>query len=281
MTHEKLVAGTTSPTRYTKIIRFPGEGTKYNRTYQETDYVSRYTKTVAGGKDYVPPAPPEPEFDPLAVADGQGSNWIGGNVYEVGQTIEGRTAAYVGGKEPVTYRYRFQFKATDSDTWVNESWTNTTNSKNSVTYTPTETGQVKLQSQARDAQDPVVQLNSVTGIKTIEPQRTIGNVTITADGTPVVFGEPIHTQVNTPVEVIATITGNSQPNYKWEVRGGYPLNVSQQAATTTLTFPEEGGPTVTLTVSDSNASDSPVTYAMNFYVASQAEWDILHPTTTN
>jgi hypothetical protein len=279
MTHEKLVAGTESPTRYTKIIRNPGAGTKYNRTYQEADYVSRYTKTVAGGTSYIPPAPPEPEFDPLAVADGQGSNWVGGNVYEVGQTIEGRTAAYVGGKEPVTYRYRFQFKATDSDTWVNESWTNTTNSKNSVTYTPTETGQVKLQSQARDAQDPVAQLNSVTGIKTIEPQRTIGNVTITADGTPVVFGEPIHTHVNTPVEVIATITGNSEPNYKWEVRGGYPLSVSQQAATTTLTFPEEGGPTVTLTVSDSNASDSPVTYAMNFYVASQSEWDMLHPTT--
>ena len=60
MTHEKLVAGTTSPTRYTKIIRNPGAGTKYNRTYQETEYVSRYTKTVAGGKDYVPPAPPGP-----------------------------------------------------------------------------------------------------------------------------------------------------------------------------------------------------------------------------
>ena len=278
MTHEKLVAGTSSPTRYTKIIRNPGAGTKYNRTYQETAYVSRYTKTVAGGKDYVPPAPP---FDPLAVADGQGANWVGGNVYEVGQTIEGRTAAYTGGLEPVIYRYRFQFKATGSDTWVNQPWTNTTNSKNSVTYTPTETGQVKLQSQARDAQDPVVQLNSVTGVKTIEPQRTIGNVTITADGTPVVFGEPIHTHVNTPVEVIATISGNSQPNYKWEVRGGYPLSVSQQAATTILTFPEEGGPTVTLTITDSNASDSPVTYAMNFYVASQAEWDMLHPTTTN
>ena len=84
MTHEKLVAGTTSPTRYTKIIRNPGAGTKYNRTYQETEYVSRYTKTVAGGKDYVPPAPP---FDPIAVADGQGANWVGTNVYEVGLSL--------------------------------------------------------------------------------------------------------------------------------------------------------------------------------------------------
>lgn len=60
MKYEKLVAGTESPTRYTKIIRNPGAGTKYNRTYQETDYVSRYTKTAAPGISYTPPAPPEP-----------------------------------------------------------------------------------------------------------------------------------------------------------------------------------------------------------------------------
>lgn len=60
MTKQKLVARTESPTRYTKIIRNPGAGTKYNRTYQETDYVSRYTKTVVVGSSSVPPAPPPP-----------------------------------------------------------------------------------------------------------------------------------------------------------------------------------------------------------------------------
>ena len=108
-----------------------------------------------------------PAADPILVADGQGANWVGTNVYEVGQTVEGKTAKYVGGVEPVTYRYRFQFKATDSDSWVNGSWVNTTNAKNPVTYVLTETGQVKFQSQARDGSDPVVQLNSVTGIKTV------------------------------------------------------------------------------------------------------------------
>ena len=58
MTKQKLVARTESPTRYTKIIMNPGVGTKYNRTYQETDYVSRYTKTVVVGSSSVPPAPP-------------------------------------------------------------------------------------------------------------------------------------------------------------------------------------------------------------------------------
>ena len=219
------------------------------------------------------PEPPKP----LAVAEGKGANWVGTNVYEIGQTVEGRTAEYEGGVEPVTYRYRFQTKAAGSDSWVNQSWTNTTNAKNPVYFEITEAGQLKLQSQARDSSDPTVQLNSVTGIKTIQPQTTIGSVSIVVDGVQVVYGEPIHVRVNTPVEVAATINGDAQPTYKWEARGGYPMGVSQQAATTVLTFPQEGGPTVTLTVQSSNASDSPITYGMNFYVASQAEWDALHP----
>ena len=159
MNHLKLVAEATTPTRYTKVIRNPGQDTKYNHQYQVTDYVSRYTKVATAPAEYL--------TEPLVVADGQGANWVGTNVYEVGQTVEGKTAAYTGGKDPVTYRYRFQFKATGSTDWVNESWTNTTNAKNTVTYTLTETGQVKLQAQARDSSDPVIQLNSITGIKTV------------------------------------------------------------------------------------------------------------------
>ena len=104
---------------------------------------------------------------PLAVADGQGANWISTNVYEVGQTVEGKTAAFTGGTDPVEYRYRFQFKPTGSPDWVIPGWTNTTNAKNSVTYTITESGQIKLQSQARGADGN--QLNSTTGVKTIIP----------------------------------------------------------------------------------------------------------------
>ena len=213
MTHEKLVAGTSSPTRFTKIIRNPGAGTKYNRTYQEVDYVSRYTKTVAGGKDYVPPAPP---FDPLAIAEGKGSNWLNTNVYEVGQTVEGRTAEFTGGLEPITYRYRFQFKATGSDTWVNGSWTNTTNAKNPVTYELTETGQIKLQSQARDSQDPVVQLNSVAGVKTVKepiPPTTIGVLSIAPPNT---SAEP-----SGVVVCDAIISGDAEDSmFVWTIRSG-------------------------------------------------------------
>jgi hypothetical protein len=266
MTHEKLVAGTESPTRYTKIIRFPGAGTKYNRTYQETDYVSRYTKTVAGGKDYVPPAPP---FDPLAVADGQGSNWVGSNVYEVGQTVEGRTAAYTGGLEPVTYRYRFQFKATGSDTWINEPWVNTTNAKNSVTFTLTETGQIKLQSQARDAQDPVVQLNSVTGIKTVTeaPSTEIGNLIRAVDGNDY-DDEPIETFDSTTHTLAVDHDGDASPTFNWSVaRGTATLSpFGNGSCTALIATPAPGSCQIQCDIIDNTATDSPKSFRYLFVI---------------
>ena len=371
MTHEKLVTGTTSPTRYTKIIRNPGAGTKYNRTYQETDYVSRYTKTVAGGKDYTPPAPPEPEFNPPIVATKAQMSEL--NVYEIGETIEAFAATWrEGNPDNQIYRSRWQYRVTESEPWVNESWTTHVNQQVKFEKELDAAGIYRFNTQVRDETfDPVAQVNSfgqsktvdfpepmvvvpptlsgtprvgstitcsepvVTGgiapysfsymwldsetkspandtvllefdegkmvscyvtvtdaigtiehtesnkVGPIEPAPTIGNISLTVDDVPVVWGEAVHVPVNTPVHVVATISGNANPTYKWEARGEYPLMVGSQAATTTLTFPEEGGPTVTLTVTDSTASDSPIAYAMNFYVASQTEWDLLHPTTTN
>ena len=258
MTHEKLVAGTESPTRYTKIIRNPGAGTKYNRTYQETDYVSRYTKLVAGGKDYVPPAPPA---EPLAVADGKGANWVGTNVYEIGQVVEGRTAEYVGGVEPVTYRYRFQTKAEGADTWVNQSWTNTTNAKNPVYFEITESGQLKLQSQARDSSDPTVQLNSVTGIKTIQPQTTIGAISFLANGVEAA-GDNCSALVGSTINVDCITTGGDATNetYTWSIRSG---SASIKGSTTNKTCDVElgneypGMVQVQCTVRSQNSSNTP------------------------
>tara|TARA_R110002012_G_scaffold107851_1_gene250049 strand:- start:157 stop:960 length:804 start_codon:yes stop_codon:yes gene_type:complete len=244
MSYFKLVNGTTTPTRYTKIIN-PGADTKYNRKYQPTEFVSRYTKTVSPPASWVPPAPP---FEPLAVADGQGANWVGSNVYEVGKTVEGKTAAYTGGLEPVTYRYRFQFKATGSDTWVNEPWVNTTNAKNPVTYTLTETGQIKLQSQARDAQDPVVQLNSVTGIKNVEG---IGDITATVFGNPydLVASPALTILTLDPIPVEIQKSGSANVTYSWSVRGDAAAEFSNPiGASTDVTIATAGVATVQCTI---------------------------------
>ena len=101
---------------------------------------------------------------PLAIALNQGANWIGSNVYEVGQTVIAKTAAFTGGVDPVTYRFRFQTRATTSDSWTAEPWTTTTNAKNDASLTLSSTGQIKFQSQAKDVNG---NLFSNTAVKTV------------------------------------------------------------------------------------------------------------------
>jgi hypothetical protein len=192
---------------------------------------------------------PQPEpVEPLAVADGQGANWVGSNVYVVGKTVEGRTAAYTGGVDPVTYRYRFQFKPTGSDTWANEPWTNTTNAKNPVTYTLTKTGQVKLQSQARDSSDPAGQLNSITGIKTVTG---IGDITATVFGNPydLVAAPPLTVLVQDPIAVAVQKSGSADVTYSWTVRSPAAAEFSNPiGASTDVTIATAGVATVQCTI---------------------------------
>ena len=178
MKHFKLVAGTESPTRYTKIIRNPGADTKYNRTYQETDFISRYTKTAAPGIGYTPPAIPEPEPEP----------------------------------EP----------------------------------------------------EP-------------QPETSIGSLSLTVDDVSHTYGDVIHCVVNQSLRFHMSTGGDADPSFKWEARGSYPMMISEQAASTILTFPEFGNVTLTCTITDYNATDSPITYAMSVYVASEEEWELIHP----
>ena len=207
-----------------------------------------------------------PAADPIAVADGQGANWVGTNVYEVGQTVEGKTAAFTGGLNPVTYRYRFQFKATGSDTWVNESWVTTTNAKNSVTYTLTETGQVKLQSQARDSSNPVVQLNSVTGIKTVT-QTAIGTVSATIDGAnyPMDGSVPVQTLNGNTLVLATAITGDATPNYNWSVKQGSATLVGNGSSiSATIESAAPASVQIQCDIVDVNASDNP--FSFRFFV---------------
>ena len=126
MTHEKLVIGTESPTRYTKIIRNPGAGTKYNRTYQEADYVSRYTKTVAG-----PPAPPPP---PTEIGE------VTVNPDTVAVAVMGSLSftAVVTGGDATDLKYKWTVRSGNAqlDTPDNEA---------TVTYTFIRDGQAQIQ----------------------------------------------------------------------------------------------------------------------------------------
>lgn len=180
--------------------------------------------------------------DPLEVADGQGANWVGSNVYEIGQTVEARTAAFTGGVEPITYRYRFQTKAVGADTWVNEAWTNTTNAKNAIFRILADPGQIKFQTQARDSSDPTVQVNSITGVKTVTGDPFIEG----GDPPPITRLTLPEWDVNNvykPGETIscttATFEGGLPPyntcSWKWQYRlkGGARMQDSFEAANVT------------------------------------------------
>lgn len=155
------------------------------------------------GPGYVPGPSPGPIGEPLVVADGMGSNWLGTNVFEVGQTVEARSAEYSGGVQPVDYQCRFQTRATDGDYWTNTPWITVPNQKTAAFFELTEVGQVRFQTQAKDAAATPVTVSSVTGIRTTAPAP--GPLTAS---TPVVSGTPM----------VGEVLGCSQP----VVTGGVP-----------------------------------------------------------
>ena len=246
MTKQKLVARTESPTRYTKIIRNPGVGTKYNRTYQETDYVSRYTKTVAVGKDAVPPGPPE-------LVINSGANYIAGNVYEIGQAVTAKTSTFTGGNpETTSYRSRWQTRRSSYDNWLNSNWMDTTNAKNEHIYPILAPGQLRFQSQARDTStDPVTQVNSFTSVKEV-PFTEIGTVTVSPDNAAAsVMGSKTFT---------AVVTGGDATDlrYKWNVRSGAAqLDTPDHLSTATYTFIAAETAQIQCVVSSNNSTNSP------------------------
>jgi len=127
-------------------------------------------------------------FDQLKIADNGGSNWIGGNVYEVGETVTAKTAIYTGGKEPIEYRYIFAMRDDASSSWVaiDGGFKSTTNAKNSVTVVLPRAGQVALQSDAIDSSFPPVKVDSDTGPRTVTaPAITVSQATKISNGSTV------------------------------------------------------------------------------------------------
>lgn len=209
MSYFKLVHGTTTPTRYTKIIFAPGKDTKYNRQYQETDYVSRYTKLAAPPASYVPPAP---DPDPITIVDGKGANWVSQDFY-VSRDVIAKTAQFAGGLAPMTYRARFQTKDSGSNEWNSEPWVTVPNEKVDVTFQLTKPCDIRFQSQAKDSNDPSAQLNSTTGTKKAIPLPTIGTITIEPASLAAPAGDII--------TLTATWSGTAQDSLaSWKIRSG-------------------------------------------------------------
>ena len=188
----------------------------------------------------------------------------------VGETLTATAGTFSGGEG--TLKITTNIKKSDTGSG---GWTNATSALTYALKASDDSKYFRVTSNATDDADQSLNSNSVVVGPVITPTE-IKAVTVTVDGVLTTSGEPIYCKANDALAVEAVITGDASPSYKWEARGNYPMGVSDQAAITTLTFPQQGNATVTLTVTDRTATDSPFTYGMSFYVASAAEWDALH-----
>ncbi len=220
-------------------------------------FESRFAQRAANGRIFGASGVTPP--DPLEVASGQDANWLGTNVYQVGQTVEARTAAYTGGAVPITYRYRFQFKPTGDSSFINGPWNNTTNSKNPATYLLTETGEIKFQSQASDSSNPVVVINSITDVESVVAApiiTTIGNLSFTLNGNSIDANQPQQVTTNTANTVSVAISGDATPSYSWSVKTGAGT-ITGSGDTIDFTGTADGTCRISVVVTAPNASDSP------------------------
>ena len=89
---------------------------------------------------------------------------------------------------------------------------------------------------------------------------------MTVDDVAYEYSEVVPVAINNPVHAVISHTGDAQPSYKWEARSDYPMLISEQAASTVLTFTQAGQAIVMCTVTDNTATDSPITYAFNVLI---------------
>ena len=219
-----------------------------------------------------PPAPPR---DPITLVEA--TKWKDGNDYTVGSTVYFNTATFTGGDPDQTItRWRLQKREGPDDSWINYSWTNYTTGGEECNIT-CPAGQMRIHCQARDnSVDPVQQVNSMAPSKTVA-SRTIGDISVTVNDIDYDYNTApaLTVLMNDPLPVVVTISGDAEATYKWEARNDYPLMVGQQAAHTVLTLPEAGACTVTCTITDGHASDSPTSIVINFWVVDAKTWEEL------
>ena len=78
--------------------------------------------------------------------------------------------------------------------------------------------------------------------------------------------------MNDPCIVILDHDGDANPAVHWEARNEYPVLISEEAEHVVMTFPQEGMVSVTCTLTDAGASDSPKSVILNFWVVDAKAW---------
>ena len=204
------------------------------------------------------------------------AHWSNLNDYTEGKTVFAECAAFVGGTEgTVIYRYRWQTRASSSDSWINGSWKSYTDHALEVESPVLGTGDIRFQCQARDdSVDPAEQVNSFTGVESITPlPTTIGTVTVTVLGEVYDWENPATLTVlmNDPIDIVTTISGDASPIYKYTTRDqnlAYEIQPpfidgnkdKGNGPDITYTCLSEGFHAVSISISDRTATDDGVSF---------------------
>jgi hypothetical protein len=231
----------------------------------EEELQSQYLKRVdivevvdQDGNPWEPVPGPDP-WDELVV--NQKALLHESNIYEIGGTIYATTATYTGGDpETITYRWRWQWRQSAEGSWASSPWTNTTNELSQASYTIPNWGQVRFQSQARDAStDPVTTVSSFTTVKDV-PAAVFDPITATVNDVEYdVATTPILTVlINDPLPIVVTHNGLiTDASYLWESRNPPtpPLFGTPTAKDTVATLTAAGFYILTLTMSSPKADE--------------------------
>ena len=220
-----------------------------------------------------PPDPPAPIEDLAVVTPTLMSDLNG---YYVGQDIDGFTATFKGGTPgSVTYRYRWQTRATSGDSWTNSSWTTYSNQQTTATLTLVGTGEMRLQSQASDSNPDASTKtkSSYSPTQTVADPPTLGNVTVKVDD---VLYDPATSdpvEVTNPQTVQISVTRDGSPNaaYNWSVRSGdADLSPIGSDCLVDIKTPAPGTLQVQCDITNQYASDSPKSFRVFFVVVSSS-----------
>ena len=126
---------------------------------------------------------------------------------------------------------------------------------------------MKFQSQARDSSNPIEQLNSVTGVKTVTPAPTIGTVSATVDGAnyPMDGSVPVQILSGNTLALATAITGDASPTYTWTVKQGSASLVGNGSAiSATIDSLAPASVQIQCDIIDVNASDNP--FSFRFFI---------------
>ena len=274
MNHFKLVALAESPTRYTKVIRVPGADTKYNRRYEATGYVSRYTKSVAPPASYVPPGP---DFEPLELVS---APVLTGIPYTT-NTLTGTQAVYSGGQPPVVVQSQIQRADSATGPWSGvDAWGTEAQGTHYI-------GQGDLGKYFRTAGRAIDEsVNSVAQANTlmsfsnvigpVTEKPAIGDITATVDGSSydLVAAPALTILTLAPIPVAVQKSGTVDVTYSWSVRGDVAAEFSNPiGASTDVTIATAGVATVTCII---QSMDETKRADIQFVAITAEKWDTIN-----